>query len=170
MRDEYLNTTVSLSLLDARGKAPCFLHDYNEMCPHGSLGWLTPAEFAAHPANQLLDPLPQGVVDVAGGGALAAAATGVSAGHAAFGVVGIEVAVAVGSHIAGRVVAGADHLVVRVERQLRTRRAAGQHVLLPSIPWRNSLREFLGTETVIGVLQGQAGAGAGGRAGFDQAV
>ncbi len=47
VRDEYLNTTVFPNLFDARAKAPRFLQDYNEVRPHSSLGYLTPAEFAA---------------------------------------------------------------------------------------------------------------------------
>jgi len=51
VRDEYLNTTEFLNLFDARAKAPCFLQDYNEVRPHSSLGYLTPAEFAAGKAS-----------------------------------------------------------------------------------------------------------------------
>ena len=50
VRDEYLNTTVFLNLFDARAKASRYLRDYNEVRPHSSLGYLTPAEFAAKQA------------------------------------------------------------------------------------------------------------------------
>lgn len=45
-RDECLNAHVFLSLHDARRKIEAWRVDYNEQRPHGSLGQLTPAEFA----------------------------------------------------------------------------------------------------------------------------
>ena len=45
-RDECLNTNVFVSLHDARQKIEAWRIDYNEHRPHGSLGELTPQEFA----------------------------------------------------------------------------------------------------------------------------
>lgn len=45
-RDECLNTQVFVSLHDARQKIEAWRIDYNEHRPHGSLGDLTPQEFA----------------------------------------------------------------------------------------------------------------------------
>ena len=47
LRDECLNVEVFLSLDDARRKLLEWKTDYNERRPHGSLGDLTPTEFAA---------------------------------------------------------------------------------------------------------------------------
>ena len=47
LRDECLNTHWFLSLVDARGKIEAWRRDYNECRPHTSLGFRTPAEFAA---------------------------------------------------------------------------------------------------------------------------
>jgi putative transposase len=46
LRDECLNTNVFTSLEDARRKLLEWKIDYNEQRPHGSLGDLTPTEFA----------------------------------------------------------------------------------------------------------------------------
>lgn len=46
LRDECLNANVFLSLHDARQKIEVWRIDYNEQRPHGSLGDLTPTEFA----------------------------------------------------------------------------------------------------------------------------
>jgi putative transposase len=45
-RDECLNANVVISLHDARQKIEAWRIDYNEHRPHGSLGDLTPQEFA----------------------------------------------------------------------------------------------------------------------------
>lgn len=45
-RDECLNAQVFISLADARQKIEAWRIDYNEHRPHGSLGDLTPQEFA----------------------------------------------------------------------------------------------------------------------------
>jgi hypothetical protein len=46
LRDELLNTSLFLSLADARAKLRVWRTDYNERRPHSSLGDRTPAEFA----------------------------------------------------------------------------------------------------------------------------
>jgi putative transposase len=46
-RDECLNAHWFLSLADARAKVEAWRRDHNESRPHTSLGWLTPAEYAA---------------------------------------------------------------------------------------------------------------------------
>ena len=50
-RDECLNAQVFVSLLDARQKIEAWRIDYNEHRPHGSLGDLTPQEFAEQTAQ-----------------------------------------------------------------------------------------------------------------------
>jgi len=47
LRDECLNEHVFLTLAEARETIEAWRHDYNHLRPHGSLGVLTPAEFAA---------------------------------------------------------------------------------------------------------------------------
>jgi len=47
LRDECLNANWFLSLDDARSKIETWRRDYNEVRPHTSLGWMTPAEFAS---------------------------------------------------------------------------------------------------------------------------
>jgi putative transposase len=47
LRDECLNEHVFLTLAEARETIEAWRHDYNHLRPHGSLGALTPAEFAA---------------------------------------------------------------------------------------------------------------------------
>jgi putative transposase len=49
-RDECLDTNVFVSLHDARRKMEAWRIDYNEHRPHGSLGNLTPREFAEQAA------------------------------------------------------------------------------------------------------------------------
>ncbi len=46
LRDELLNGELFMGLLDARQKLEAWRRDYNQNRPHGSLGDLTPAEFA----------------------------------------------------------------------------------------------------------------------------
>jgi putative transposase len=46
LRDELLNETLFRSLADARAKLEAWRRDYNEVRPHSSLGYLTPAEYA----------------------------------------------------------------------------------------------------------------------------
>ena len=48
LRDECLNVHQFLSLDDARAKIEAWRRDYNQQRPHGSLGHLTPDEFATH--------------------------------------------------------------------------------------------------------------------------
>jgi putative transposase len=52
LRDECLNTNVFTSLEDARRKLLEWKIDYNEQRPHGSLGDLTPTEFAKRHQDQ----------------------------------------------------------------------------------------------------------------------
>jgi putative transposase len=47
MRDELLNETLFTSLAHARQKIAIWAHDYNTGRPHSSLGYATPAAFAA---------------------------------------------------------------------------------------------------------------------------
>jgi putative transposase len=47
MRDELLNETLFLSLDHAREKIGAWVNDYNHRRPHSSLGYATPAEYAA---------------------------------------------------------------------------------------------------------------------------
>jgi putative transposase len=46
LRDECLNEHVFLSLTEARRTIAAWRYDYNHLRPHGSLGALTPNEFA----------------------------------------------------------------------------------------------------------------------------
>jgi putative transposase len=48
MRDELLNETLFLSLDHAREKIVAWVSDYNHRRPHSSLGYVTPAEYAAN--------------------------------------------------------------------------------------------------------------------------
>ena len=52
LRDECLNAHWFLSLADARAKIEAWRRDYNESRPHTSLGWMTPAEYAAAAARK----------------------------------------------------------------------------------------------------------------------
>jgi hypothetical protein len=47
MRDELLNETLFLSLAHARVGIAAWVDDYNQERPHSSLGYETPAAFAA---------------------------------------------------------------------------------------------------------------------------
>ena len=47
LRDELLNQELFLSLAEARYVAERWRLDYNHHRPHSSLGWMTPAAFAA---------------------------------------------------------------------------------------------------------------------------
>jgi putative transposase len=46
LRDECLNVNEFVSIEDARQRIEAWRRDYNEQRPHGSLGRLTPSEFA----------------------------------------------------------------------------------------------------------------------------
>ena len=52
LRDECLNAHWFLSLADARAKIEAWRRHYNESRPHTSLGWMTPAEYAAAAARK----------------------------------------------------------------------------------------------------------------------
>jgi putative transposase len=52
LRDELLNTSIFLSLADARTKLRAWRTDYNATRPHSSLGDLSPNEFCAEWAKQ----------------------------------------------------------------------------------------------------------------------
>ena len=56
LRDECLNEHVFLTLAEARETIEAWRHDYNHMRPHGSLGALTPTEFAALKEQELQPP------------------------------------------------------------------------------------------------------------------
>jgi len=72
LRDECLNEYVFTSLGEARAIIEAWRHDYNQLRPHSSLGYLAPEEFAARnqrnsasarsawPANQELAGALQG--------------------------------------------------------------------------------------------------------------
>jgi len=47
LRDECLNVQQSISLADAKDKIEAWRIDYNQHRPHGSLGHLTPTEYAS---------------------------------------------------------------------------------------------------------------------------
>jgi putative transposase len=48
MRDELLNETLFFGLDHAREKVSVWVSDYNYRRPHSSLGYATPAEYAAN--------------------------------------------------------------------------------------------------------------------------
>ena len=48
MRDELLNETLFFGLDHARAKIATWANDYNHERPHSSLGYATPAEYAAN--------------------------------------------------------------------------------------------------------------------------
>lgn len=48
MRDELLNETLFFSLEHARQKLAAWAFDYNTRRPHSSIGYQTPAAYAAH--------------------------------------------------------------------------------------------------------------------------
>ena len=56
LRDECLNEHVFLTLAEARETIEAWRHDYNHLRPHGSLGALTPAEFAALKGQEAQPP------------------------------------------------------------------------------------------------------------------
>ncbi len=53
LRDELLNREVFANLLEAQVLAGEYREHYNQSRPHGALGYLTPAEFAAREVEQL---------------------------------------------------------------------------------------------------------------------
>ena len=57
MRDELLNETLFLTLGQARDLVAGWVDDYNTERPHSSLGYATPAAFAAGLAQQGAAPL-----------------------------------------------------------------------------------------------------------------
>jgi putative transposase len=56
LRDECLNEHVFLTLAEAREIIEAWRHDYNHLRPHGSLGALTPIEFAALKEHSMQPP------------------------------------------------------------------------------------------------------------------
>ena len=46
LRDEFLNVNEFITMHDMREKMAAWQHDYNHFRPHGSLGHLSPSEFA----------------------------------------------------------------------------------------------------------------------------
>jgi putative transposase len=48
MRDELLNESLFFGLDHARQKLATWAHDYNTHRPHSSIGYQTPAAYAAH--------------------------------------------------------------------------------------------------------------------------
>lgn len=52
MRDELLNETLFLSMAHARVAIAAWVEDYDPERPHSSLGYATPAAFAAEPDKQ----------------------------------------------------------------------------------------------------------------------
>ena len=57
MRDELLNETLFLTLAHARVEIAAWVEDYNRERPHSSLGYATPAAFAAELDKQWPAPL-----------------------------------------------------------------------------------------------------------------
>ena len=56
LRDECLNEHVFLSLAEARQTIEAWRYDYNHRRPHGSLGALTPNEFATRNGQETQPP------------------------------------------------------------------------------------------------------------------
>jgi putative transposase len=56
LRDECLNEHVFLSLAEARQTIEAWRYDYNHLRPHGSLGALTPNEFATLKGKEAQPP------------------------------------------------------------------------------------------------------------------
>ncbi len=52
LRDEFLNTHEFVTMQDVRAKLMAWKDDYNNHRPHGSLGHLTPSEFAKARSDQ----------------------------------------------------------------------------------------------------------------------
>jgi putative transposase len=66
LRDELLNETLFRSLPHARLMLEAWRDDYNRHRPHGKLGWLTPAAYAARwQGNEELEGRPLGAFDEA---------------------------------------------------------------------------------------------------------
>lgn len=64
LRDELLNETLFRSLTHARFMLEAWRDDYNHHRPHGKLGWLTPAGYAARwTQNEELEGRPSGAFD-----------------------------------------------------------------------------------------------------------
>jgi putative transposase len=64
LRDELLNETLFRSLIHARLTLDAWRDDYNLQRPHGKLGWLTPAAYAARwRNNEELERRPSGAFD-----------------------------------------------------------------------------------------------------------
>ena len=57
MRDELLNETLFMSIRHAREKIAAWAYDYNTGRPHSSLGYASPAAFAAELNKQWPAPL-----------------------------------------------------------------------------------------------------------------
>lgn len=55
LREECLNQHIFTSLWDAQEKIELWRQDYNEVRPHGSLGWLTPAAYKEKNINKQPD-------------------------------------------------------------------------------------------------------------------
>jgi putative transposase len=56
LRDECLNEHLFLTLAEARQTIEAWRHDYNHLRPHGSLGALTPTEFAMLKGQEMQPP------------------------------------------------------------------------------------------------------------------
>lgn len=67
LRDEFLNVSWFRNLFDARRQAAAWRKDYNEVRPHSSLGYRTPAAFAAG-LNTVTSPFNVAVSDGEGRG------------------------------------------------------------------------------------------------------
>ena len=62
LRDEFLNVSWFANLFDARRQAAAWRQDYNEVRPHSSLGYRTPAAFECH-WNSVTSPSSTAVSD-----------------------------------------------------------------------------------------------------------
>jgi putative transposase len=62
LRDEFLNVSWFQNLFDARRQAAAWMRDYNEVRPHSSLGYRTPAAFAAD-QNTVTSPFRTAISD-----------------------------------------------------------------------------------------------------------
>ncbi len=56
LRDECLNESYFVGVMDARNIAAAFRQDYNHVRPHSSLDNMTPMEFAARMDREFLPP------------------------------------------------------------------------------------------------------------------
>ena len=52
LRDEFLNVNEFVTMHDAREKLKAWQDDYNTCRPHGSLGHMTPSEYARMRSGQ----------------------------------------------------------------------------------------------------------------------